>query len=94
MANKALWEVLDNTKTNIEDVYEFCDEVLAEFGDGYDVEIWDWDDYEPSELVNSVAQWIADQSKGREVVDLQSKEKWNADETACFTVVVIKTKEI
>ena len=93
MANKALWEVLDNIKDiDITETYEFCDAVMAELGDGYEVEIWNWDDYEASQLTNSVVEWIADYSKDKEVVDLQSETKWNNDESACFTVVALKVK--
>ena len=91
--NKALWEVLDKIKIDaIEDTYEFCDAVEAEFGNEYEVEVWNWDDYEASQLANSIVEWIADHSKGKELIDLQSETKWTETEDACFTVVVLRTK--
>ena len=47
MANKALWEVLDKIKIKYDDFSpcEFCDQIETEMGEGYEIEVWDHDDY-------------------------------------------------
>lgn len=95
MSNKALWEVLDNIKIqNTDEMYEetFHEKIEAAM-EGYEVEEWDHDDFAASEIAESTIEWIADMSKGKIVEDLQVGTWWTEDEDACFTVVVIKTKE-
>lgn len=95
MANKALWEVLNNIHISYDDL-DFdilIDQIQDAMGDEYEVDIWDHDDFSSGELVNNVVEWINDTSKNKIVKDLQAETWWTSDNEKCFTVVVLKIKE-
>lgn len=97
MAGKALWEVLDGIKVKYDDfnLCEFCDEVESKMGEGYEVEIWDHDDYDLGNIPQVVVEWLSDHTKGKIVEDLQVQlyETDDPGDEAYFTVVALKTKE-
>lgn len=96
MANKALWEVLNNIHISYDDL-DFdilIDQIQDAMGDEYEVDIWDHDDFSSGELVNNVVEWINDTSKNKIVKDLQAETWWTSDNEKCFTVVVLKIKEV
>lgn len=95
MANKALWEVLNNIHISYDDL-DFdvlIDQIQDAMGDEYEVDIWDHDDFSSGELVNNIVGWINDTSKNKIVKDLQAETWWTSDNEKCFTVVVLKIKE-
>jgi len=96
MANKALWEVLDSIKVKHDDFssYEFCDEVESKMGEGYEVEVWDHDDYDLGDIPQVVVEWLSDHTKGKTVEDLQVQlyETDDPGDEAFITVVALKTK--
>lgn len=95
MANKALWEVLDNIHISYDDL-DFdilIDQIQDAVGDEYEVDIWDHDDFSSGELANNIVGWINDTSKNKIVEDLQAETWWTSDNEKCFTVVMLKTKE-
>jgi len=96
MANKALWEVLDNYTVSAEefDYDEFIEYLNDVLGDNYEVDIWDHDDFSSGELANNIVGWINDTSKNKIVEDLQAETWWTSDNEKCFTVVVLKIKEV
>jgi len=96
MANKALWEVLDNIHISYDDL-DFdvlIDQIQDAVGDEYEVDIWDHDDFSSGELANNIVGWINDTSKNKIVEDLQAETWWTSDNEKCFTVVVLKAKEV
>lgn len=95
MANKVLWEVLNNIHISYDDL-DFdvlIDQIQDAMGDEYEVGIWDHDDFSRGELVNNIVAWINDTPKNKIVKDLQAETWWTSDNEKCFTVVVLKTKE-
>lgn len=95
MANKALWEVLDNIHISYDDL-DFdilIDQIQDAVGNEYEVDIWDHDDFSSGELANDIVGWINDTSKNKTVEDLQAETWWTSDNEKCFTVVMLKTKE-
>lgn len=95
MANKVLWEVLNNIHISYDDL-DFdvlIDQIQDAMGDEYEVDIWDHDDFSSGELANNIVGWINDTSKNKIVKDLQAETWWTSDNEKCFTVVVLKTKE-
>jgi len=94
--NKALWEVLDNIKIqNTDELYEETfHEKIKEQMEGYYVEEWDHDEFDQSELVENVVDWINDVTRGKIVEDVQCKVWSTEDEDAYFTVVAIKVKGV
>lgn len=94
---KSLIEVLDGIKIKYDDFspYEFCDEVESKMGEGYEVEVWDHDDYGLGDLPQTTIGWIADKVKGKIVEDLQVQlyETDDPGDEAFMTVVALKTKE-
>lgn len=95
MANKALWEVLNNIHISYDDL-DFdvlIDQIQDAMGDEYEVDIWDHDDFSSGELANNIVGWINDTSKNKIVKDLQAETWWTSDNEKCFTVVVLKIKE-
>lgn len=96
MANKALWEVLDNIQVSYDDLDfdDLIDQIQDAVGDEYEVDIWDHDDFSSGELANNIVGWINDTSKNKIVEDLQAETWWTSDNEKCFTVVVLKIKEV
>lgn len=96
MANKALWEVLDNIHISYDDLDfdDLIDQIQDAVGDEYEVDIWDHDDFSSGELANNIVGWINDTSKNKIVEDLQAETWWTSDNEKCFTVVVLKIKEV
>lgn len=99
MANKALWEVLDSIKIKYDDFSpcEFCAEIEEKMGEGYEIEVWDHDDYNyPYDMTEELVRWISDHTKGKIVVDLQIEcyETDDPGDEAFITVVALKTKEV
>lgn len=95
MANKALWEVLNNIHISYDDL-DFdvlIDQIQDAVGNEYEVDIWDHDDFSSGELANNIVRWINDTSKNKIVEDLQAETWWTSDNEKCFTVVMLKTKE-
>ena len=94
---KSLIEVLDGIKVKYDDFspYEFCDEVESKMGEGYEVEVWDHDDYGLGDLLQTTIGWIADKVKGKIIEDLQVQlyETDDPGDEAFMTVVALKTKE-
>ena len=73
MANKALWEVLDNIHISYDD-YDYdvlVDQIQTAVGDEYLIDVWDHDDYEASEIVESVICWTNDNCKHKVLEDLR-----------------------
>lgn len=96
MANKALWEVLDNIHISYDDL-DFdvlIDQIQDAVGDEYEVDIWDHDDFSSGELATNIVRWINDTSKNKIVEDLQAETWWTNDNEKCFTVVALKIKEV
>ena len=96
MANKALWEVLDSIRISYDDL-DFdilIDQIQDAVGNEYEVDIWDHDDFSSGELANNIVGWINDTSKNKIVEDLQAETWWTSDNEKCFTVVVLKIKEV
>ena len=96
MANKALWEVLENIKISTPDEVDtetLHDAVIKQM-EGYAVDVWDHNDYAKSDLVESIGQWISDINKGKVQEDLQIRTWWTEDGEGCFTVAALKTKEV
>lgn len=91
---KSLIEYLDTIDESSDDfdIYAFIEDTKAEF-EGYDVEIWDWDDYEAAQAAESIVEWIADYTVDKTVEDIQSGTFWTNDNNTCYTVVIAKTKE-
>ena len=96
MANKALWQVLDNIHVSYDgcDYYVLVDQIQTIMGDEYKVDIWDHDDFSSGELAKNIVEWINDTSKNKIVKDLQAETWWTNDNEKCFTVVALKTKEV
>lgn len=96
MANKALWQVLDNIHVSYDDCdyYVLVDQIQTIMGDEYKVDIWDHDDFSSGELAKNIVEWINDTSKNKIVKDLQAETWWTNDNEKCFTVVALKTKEV
>ena len=96
MANKALWEVLDNIHISYDDLDfdDLIDQIQDAVGDEYEVDIWDHDNFSSGELANNIVGWINDTSKNKIVEDLQAETWWTSDNEKCFTVVVLKIKEV
>ena len=96
MANKALWEVLDNIHISYDDLDfdDLIDQIQDAVGDEYEVDIWDHDDFSSGELANNIVGWINDTSKNKIVEYLQAETWWTSDNEKCFTVVVLKIKEV
>ena len=96
MANKALWEVLDNIHISYDDLDfdDLIDQIQDAVGDEYEVDIWDHDDFSSGELANNIVGWINDTSKNKIVEDLQAETWWTSDNEKCFTIVVLKAKEV
>jgi len=96
MTNKALWEVLDNIHISYDDLDfdDLIDQIQEAVGDEYEVDIWDHDDFSSGELANNIVGWINDTSKNKIVEDLQAETWWTSDNEKCFTVVVLKIKEV
>ena len=95
MANKVLWQELDNITISSEefDIYEFISNLADIFGDGYKIEIWEHADYSKADILKASIGWIADHTKYQRVEDLQVETWWTSDDEQCFTVVALKTKE-
>lgn len=95
--NKALWEVLDGFKIKHDDfsTCEFCEQIEAEMGEGYEIEVWDHDDYDLGDIPQVVVEWLSDHTKGKIVKDLQVQlyETDDPGDEAFITVVALKTKE-
>ena len=96
MANKALWEVLDNytapsEEFNYEEFMQYLSDVI---GDEYEIEAWDHEDYAASEMSENVICWTSDHSKNKIVRDLQIGTWWSEDSELCYTVVILKTEEV
>ena len=96
MANKALWEVLDNIHISYDDLDfdDLIDQIQDAVGDEYEVDIWDHDDFSSGELANNIIGWINDTSKNKVIEDLQAETWWTSDNEKCFTIVVLKAKEV
>ena len=96
MSNKALWEVLDNYTVSSEeyDYDEFMQYLTDVLGPEYDVEVWDHEDYAASEIAENVICWTNDHAKGKILEDLQVGTWWTEDNEQCYTVVILKTKEV
>ena len=96
MANKALWQIVDNYTVSAEefDYDEFIEYLNNTFGDDYEVDIWDHDDFSSGELATNIVRWINDTSKNKIVKDLQAETWWTSDNEKCFTVIALKTKEV
>lgn len=96
MANKALWEVLDNIHISYDD-YDYdvlVDQIQTAVGDEYLIDVWDHDDYAASEIVESVICWTNDNCKNKVLKDLQVGTLWTEEEDKCFTIVILKAKEV
>ena len=96
MANKALWEVLDNIHISYDD-YDYdvlVDQIQTAVGDEYLIDVWDHDDYAASEIVESVICWTNDNCKQKVLEDLHVGTLWTEEEDKCFTIVILKAKEI
>lgn len=96
MTNKALYEVLDNIRISYDDLdfYVLLDQIQNAVGDEYKADIWDHDDFSSGELAKNIVEWISDTSKNKNVEDLQAETWWTSDNEKCFTVVILKTKEV
>lgn len=96
MANKALWEVLDNIHVSYDD-YDYdvlVDQIQTAVGDEYLIDVWDHDDYAASDIVESVICWTNDNCKNKVLEDLQVGTLWTEEEDKCFTIVILKAKEV
>lgn len=98
MANRALWEVLDKIKIKYDDIdaFEFADKIESEMGEDYHIEVWDHDDYNMSDLPESIVETISNTVKGKIVEDLQIQtyETDDPGDEVYFTVVALKIKEV
>lgn len=96
MANRALWQVLNGFKIKHDDfsICEFCEQIEAEMGEGYEVEVWDHDDYDLGDIPQVVVEWLSDHTKGKIVEDLQVQlyETDDPGDEAFLTVVALKVK--
>ena len=98
MANKVLWQILDNYTVSSEefDYDEFGQYLLDVVGPEYEVEFWDTDDFMNNELeaAEDTVSWISERCKGKIVEDLQIGT-WHSDGggTECI-VVILKAKEV
>lgn len=95
MANRVLWEILDNIHISYDDL-DFdvlIDQIQDAVGDEYEVDIWDHDDFTASEIVESVVRWTDDHCKNKVLEDLQVGTLWTEEENKCFTVVILKAKQ-
>lgn len=96
MANKALWEALDNIHVSYDD-YDYdvlVDQIQTAVGDEYLIDVWDHDDYAASDIVESVICWTNDNCKHKVLEDLQVGTLWTEEEDKCFTIVILKAKEV
>lgn len=95
MANKALWEVLDNYTVSSEefDYEEFIQYLSDVFGDEYDIEVWE-NDSPSGETAGNVICWTNDHCKGKILEDLQVETWWTEDNEESYIVVVLKAKEV
>lgn len=96
MSNRALWEVLNGFKIKHDDfsTCEFCEQIEAEMGEGYEIEVWDHDDYDLGDIPQEVVEWLSDHTKGKIVEDLQVQlyETDDPGDEAFLTVVALKVK--
>lgn len=96
MSNRALWQVLNGFKIKHDDfsICEFCEQIEAEMGEGYEVEVWDHDDYDLGDIPQVVVEWLSDHTKGKTVEDLQVQlyETDDPGDEAFLTVVALKVK--
>lgn len=96
MANKALWEVLNNIHVSYDDLDfdALIDQIQNAVGDEYEVDIWDHNDLAACEIVESVGCWTKDHCKNKILEDLQVGTLWTEEDDKCFTVAILKAKEV
>lgn len=96
MANKTLWEILDNIHVSYDDLDldVLIDQIQEAVGDEYEIDIWDHDDLAACEIVESVVCWTNDRCKNKILEDLQVGTWWTEENDKCFTVVILKAKEV
>ena len=96
MANKVLWQILDNYTVSSEefDYDEFGQYLLDVVGPEYEVEFWDADDFSGNEAAEDTIGWVSERCKGKIVEDLQIGTWWAKDQGRECIVVILKTKEV